>query len=187
MKHFVPVNSWKEQIQCTRILVVTVTGRGSIPHVTSRVFFVDTFWSVSHGLPRQEHESLMQDGLRIDGKLWPCPSFHIRKSKVPPIGIRWKLTDHMNNRFYIYSFLLYVPYIYIYMSNWFCWAAVARISQVSKPHQEFVHAHLMTILQWLGVAKSGCIFHVCLGLPPMERSHIPPGEKENHRLKSTDW
>ena len=35
----------------------------------TRFFFVDTFLSVSHGLPRQEHESLMQDGLRIDGKL----------------------------------------------------------------------------------------------------------------------
>jgi len=73
------------------------------------------------------------------------------------------------------------------MSNWFCWAAVARISQVSQPHQEFVHAHLMTILQWLGVAKSGCVFNVCLGLPPREGSHILPGEKENHRLKSADW
>ena len=117
-----------------------------------------------------------------------------QKIKAPPIWRRWKLTDHMNNRFYIYSFLLYVPYI-IHMSNGFCWAAVARISQVvvarisqvSQPHQEFVHAHLMTILQWLGVAKSGCVFHVCLGLPPRERSHIPPGEKENHRLKSADW
>ena len=112
---FVPVNSWKEQIQCTRILVVTVTGRGSIPHVTSRVFVVDTFWSVSHGLPRQEHESLMQDGLRIDGKLWPCPSFYTRKSKCLLFEDDGNWLIIWTIGFLYIQFSFYIVYIYIYI------------------------------------------------------------------------
>lgn len=166
-------------------------------HVTSFVL-VDTFWS-GKGLPRQEHESLMQDGLRIDGKLWPCrslcPSFHTRKSKCLLFGdygnwlIIWIIGFVYTVFFFIYCiYTCQIRFVGRLLQEFLKWLLqVARISQVSQPHQEFVHAHLMTILQWLGVAKSGSVFHVCLGLPPRKRSHIPTGEKENRPLKSADW